>query len=125
MRITFIIVRVLLGLLFLFASVSVLLNLIPPPPLTGKVKLFNEGLAAAGYFIPFLKVLELICAISLISGFYLRLFAIVLFPISVHIFLFHAFLDQSAIPVSIFVLLANIFIIYHYRKSYLPMLEAK
>jgi len=125
MRITFIIVRVLLGLLFLFASVSVLLNLIPPPPLTGKVKLFNEGLAAAGYFIPFLKVLELICAISLISGFYLRLFAIVLFPISVHIFLFHAFLDASAMPVSIFILLANIFIIYHYRKSYLPMLEAR
>ncbi|WP_221391775.1 hypothetical protein [Dyadobacter sp. NIV53] len=125
MKIAVIVVRVLMGLLFLFASIVVLFNLMPQPETTGKVKIFNEGIAAAGYFIPILKVIELICAISLLSGFYLRLFTIVLFPITIHIFLFHAFLSPEGLPVAIFLLFGNLFLAYHYRESYSSLLVAK
>jgi hypothetical protein len=63
MRIATIVVRTLLGLLFLFASVAYFLDLLfalfPKPELTGAAKSFNEGLEAVGYFVPLLKVVEL------------------------------------------------------------------
>ena len=50
MKIAAIIVRTLMGLLFLFASITFFFNLVPIPPMTGTVKTFNEGLASVGYF---------------------------------------------------------------------------
>ena len=48
MKIAVIIVRTLMGLLFIFASVVVLLNLVPQPELTGKTKIFMDGMNASG-----------------------------------------------------------------------------
>jgi uncharacterized membrane protein YphA (DoxX/SURF4 family) len=125
MRIAVIIVRVLMGLIFLFSSVVVLFHLVPTPELTGKVKLFNDGLAASGYFMTFLKSLELICSIALITGFFTRLATIVIFPITINIFIFHAFLAPEALLIAAFMLLGNLFLIYNYRKSYEPLLQIK
>lgn len=125
MRIAVIIVRVLMGLMFVFSAVVVLFNLVPTPPLTGKVKLFNEGLAATGYFMTFLKGLELICGLVLISGFFGPLVTIVIFPITVHIFLFHAFLAPENMAIAVFMLVGNLFLAYHYRKAYAPLFVAK
>ena len=43
MKIAVVIVRTLMGLLFLFASITYFFELITPPPLTGAMKVFNEG----------------------------------------------------------------------------------
>jgi len=53
------IVRLLMGLIFLFASVTVLFNLMPQPALTDKVKIFMEGVAATGYLVTLIKMIEL------------------------------------------------------------------
>lgn len=125
MRIAFIIVRILMGLLFLFSSVVALFKLFPQPELQGNLKVYMDGVAASGYLMTLIKVTELICAIAFISGFYVRLAAIVLFPISINILLTHAFVAPEGLPVAIFVLLGNIFLLYYYRKDYQPMLIAK
>jgi hypothetical protein len=125
MKVAVIIVRVLLGLLFLFASVTYLFHLFPKPELTGTVKLFNEGLDATGYFFPTLKVFELICAISLLTNRYVPLFTVVLFPITLNILLFHLFVDQTTLPVGVFVFVANVFLAYQYRERYKSLLVAK
>ena len=93
--------------------------------MSGNVKLFNEGLAASGYFMTFLKVTELISSIALISGFYVRLITVVIFPITINIFLYHAFLAPEGMLVAIFMLLGNLFLAYYYRESYAPLLQAK
>ena len=49
MKIAIIIVRTLMGLLFLFASIVVLFKLVPQPELTGNVKVFMDGVNASGY----------------------------------------------------------------------------
>ena len=64
MKIAVIIVRVLLGLLFIFSSVVVLFDLVPQPELEGDVKVFNEALAVSIYLIPLIKVTELVCGIA-------------------------------------------------------------
>ena len=125
MKIAVIIVRVLMGLLFLFASISVLFNLIPQPELTGNSKTFMDGINATGYLMKLIKITELLCGIAFVSGYFVTLATVVIAPIVVNIFFLHAFVDSSGLPVAIFLVLANIFLAYAYRDKFKPLLEAK
>ncbi|CAG5017468.1 hypothetical protein DYBT9275_05778 [Dyadobacter sp. CECT 9275] len=125
MKIAVMIVRILMGLIFSASAIAVLFKLVPQPELHGPVKTFNEGIAAAGYFIPMLKSIELICGLLLISGRFISLVTLVLLPITINIFAFHAFLAPEGLPVAIFLLLGNIFLAYVYRRNYDALLIAK
>jgi putative oxidoreductase len=126
MKIAMIVVRTLMGLLFIFASVVYFLGLIEPPPdIPDAAKRFNEGLTAAPYMLTTVKVIELVCGILLLVGRFVPLAAILLAPIIVNIFLFHLFLDRNGLPVAIFVVAANVFIAYYYRRSYAGLFTAK
>ena len=127
MKILMVIVRTLMGLLFIFGSVVFFffLDRFPPPPMEGAIKSFNEGLAASGYFFTLLKVTELVCGLLLVSGYFVPLALVVLSPIIVNIFFVHAVLDRSGLPVAIFLVVANIFLAYYYRDAFKPLLTAK
>ncbi|MFZ6009726.1 MAG: DoxX family protein [Bacteroidota bacterium] len=125
MKIVIVIIRVLMGLLFLFSSVVVLFNLVPQPALTGNMKLFNEGVIASGYLMPMIKVIELICALAFLSGRFVPLATVVIFPIVVNIVMVHAFLAPEGLPVAIFLLLGNLFLAYAYRRNYATLMVAK
>jgi putative oxidoreductase len=123
MKIAVIIVRVLMGFMFVASAIVVLFNLVDVPPMEGKVKLFNEGIAAAGYFIPMLKIIELICGIALILGRFQALISVAIFPITVNIFVFHVVLSPEGLPGAIFLLLGNLFLLYVNRQKYQPLLN--
>lgn len=128
MKIAVIIVRTLMGLMFLFASITFFLfyfNLTPPPPMEGPVKTFSEGLAASVYFFPLLKVTELLCGLAFISGRYVALACIVIAPIIVNILFVHIFLDRQGLPIAIAIFLGNIFLAYANWEKYKPILAAK
>src|ERR1700744_6103079 len=118
MKITMIIVRTLMGLMFLFASITFLFHLVPTPPMTGNVKTFMDGLMVTGYFMTFLKVTELVCGLAFVTGLYVPLANVVICPIILNIVFFHAFLEPSGLPVAIPLLLANLFLAYYYRRNY-------
>jgi len=124
MRIATIIIRLLIGLLLLFASISYFFNLFPQPELTGDMKTFNDGLNAAGYLMPLVKSIELLCGLAFITGKFNTIANIVLLPISINIFLTHAFLAPEGIPVAAFLLLGNIFLIYSKWDSYKGLFRA-
>lgn len=125
MKIAMIVVRTLMGLLFLFASITYLFHLFPKPELTGTVKTFNEGLESVGYFMPLLKVTELVCGLAFVTGLFVPLATVVIAPIIVNIFFFHAFIDRTGLPVAIFLVLASSFLAYGYRQRYEGLLKAK
>lgn len=127
MKIAMIIVRTLMGLLFIFASVVVLFNLFPPPTEFPNeiARKFNEGMFAPAYFVKLLKITELLCGIAFVAGRYVPLATVVIAPIIINIFLYHAFVDTTGLPVAIFLVLANIFVAYYYRNSYAGLLAAK
>jgi hypothetical protein len=128
MKIAMIIVRTLLGLLFLFASVAyflMLLGVFPAPPMEGPTKVFNEGLAASGYFFTLLKVTELVCAILLLTGRFVPLALVILAPIIINIFMVHLFMDRAGLPVALFAVLAAIFLAYCYRDAFRPLLTSR
>ena len=125
MKIAILIVRILLGLLFAFASVAYFFKLAQAPELTGDVKTFNEGIAASVYLMPTVKVIELLCAIAFLSGRFVPLATVVIFPIAINIFAFHAFLEPSGLPVAWFVLAADLFLAYYHRDKYKSIFTVK
>ena len=96
--------RVLLGLVFLFGSVTFFLNLIPPPAdMPERLRVFNEGLMASGYFFNLLKTTELVCGLMLVTGFFVPLALVVLAPISLNIFLVHAVLAPEGLVLAVII----------------------
>jgi putative oxidoreductase len=123
MKIALIIVRSLMGLLFLFSSITFLFKLITPPEPTGAMKIFSDGLAASVYLMPAVKIIELICGLAFLSGRFVPLAAVLIFPIIVNIFFVHAFLGPQGLPLAIFLVLANSYVIFNHRESYRPLLK--
>ncbi len=125
MKIAMIIVRSLMGLLFLFASIAYFLKLYPQPELTGSMKIFNAGMEASVYLIALVKAVELICGIAFVSGRFVTLAVVLIAPIIVNIFCVHAFLDPKGLPVAIFLIIGNLFLAYGHRERYRALFSAK
>lgn len=125
MKIAVIILRTLMGLLFIFASSVYFLNLIPVPEMTGPIKTFNEGLAAAPYFMTLLKTTELVCGILLVTGYFVPLALVLLAPVIVNIFFVHATMAPEGLPTAIVVVLIEAFLGYAYRKSFAPLFVSR
>ena len=123
MKIAVIIVRSLMGLLFLFASITFLFKLITPPPPTGAMKTFSDGLEASVYLMPTAKVIELVCGLAFVSGRFVPLATVLIAPIIVNILGVHLFLGREGLPVAILLVLANAFLAYHHRDSYKPLFK--
>lgn len=123
MRIAALVARTLMGLMFLFASITYLFKLITPPPMEGTMKIFTDGLEASGYIMQTVKVLELLCGLAFVSGKFVRLAVVVIFPIIVNIVCVHIFLAPQGLPIALAMLAAELFLIYTYRDSYKPLLQ--
>ncbi len=124
LKITVIILRTLMGLLFLFASITYLFKLITPPPLTGAMKVFNDGLEASRYLMPTVKVIELVCGLAFVSGRFVPLASVLIAPIIVNILLVHAFMGPEGLPFAVFLVIANGLIAYYHRDRYAPLFRS-
>ncbi|CAA9200889.1 DoxX family membrane protein [Flavobacterium collinsii] len=118
MKIATIIVRVLIGLLLLFASLSFFFKLAPEPETTGDFKAFNMGLVASTYLLPLAKSIELLCGIAFVTGRYVTLANILILPITVNILFINYFLAPQGLPLAVLLFLANLFLIYRYWDNY-------
>ena len=127
MKVAAIIAQILMGLLFIFGSVTYFLNVVPQPELTGKVKTFMEGMNAVGYLFPLIKGIELICGIAFVVGRFVPLACILIAPIIVNIFLFHTLVDRSGFGIGVgsFLVLANFLTASANWEKFKPLLEAK
>lgn len=125
MKITMIVVRTLLGLFLLFASVSYFFKLgeanvkMPEASIT-----YNKGLAVA-HILPIVKAIELLCGLMFVTGLYNALATVLIFPITVNIVLFHAFADPANIGGGILLLVLNLIMAWFYRKNYAPLFAIK
>lgn len=125
MKIAVIVVRILMGLLFLFASVAYFFKLFPAQEVTGALKSFNEGVEASGYLMQVVKVIELLCALAFLTNRFVPLATVLLFPITLNIVLVHAFMAPEGLPMAIAILIGNLFLAFAYRKQYAPLMIVK
>ena len=124
MKIAIIVVRILMGLMFLFASIVVLFNLMPHPEMKGNAKLFMDGITATGYFMTLLKTTELVCGLAFVVGRFVPLATVVIFPITLNILFYHVFVAPEGLPVAIPLMLGNLFLAYACRRNYKMLLAA-
>lgn len=119
MKIATIIVRVLIGLLLLFASITYFFNIGPAQPAaTEEFKVFSTGLITSVYIFPLAKAVELLCGLSFLSGKYVTLANILILPITINILLINYFLSPQNLPIAITMFIGNLFLIYRYWDNY-------
>ena len=117
------IARILLGFVMFASGLAGLLNLVPvPPDLPERLVTFNNGLMASGYFMTLLKLTETICGLMLLSGFFVPLALVILAPVVLNIFLVHAFLAPSGLPLAIILGLLMIYLSF-FSPQYSPTIK--
>jgi len=125
MKIAVIIVRVLMGLMFLQASLMFFLKMYPAQPEMSKdIMTYMNGLTI-GHTLEIIKTIELLCSICFLAGRYVALAAVVLFPITFNILIYHIMLDPGKMIVAILIFAAHVFLLYAYRKNYAGMLNPR
>ncbi|MDX1501842.1 MAG: DoxX family protein [Thermoanaerobaculia bacterium] len=117
------IARILLGLVFFVIGLNGFLNFLPAQELpSGPAREYTEGLAAAGYFLPVLKLVETVGGALLLTGFFVPLALILLAPVVVQIFLFHLFLAQDGLPLAGILVVLAIVVAWAHRDSFRSVL---
>lgn len=126
MNITTTITRIILGFIYLVFGLDFFFHFIPyEPHHTGRVAAFKAGLLGVGYFYPMLKSIQIVGGLSLLLNLYAPFFAVVLFPISVNVFLYHTILVPSGWLMGVLLIVPNVFLGYAYRKYYSGMFVKK
>jgi putative oxidoreductase len=118
--------RVLLGFLYLVFGLDYFLHFIPYQPMhTGAAADLKSGLMGTGYIYPMMKIIQIVAGISLLIDRYAPFSAVVLFPISLNVLLFHTILVPSGWLMGVFLMVPNLFLGYAYRKYYAGMFVKK
>jgi len=126
MKYVTIVSRVLLGFLYLVFGLDYFLHFIPYQPMhTGSAAALKEGLIGTGYIYPMMKTIQVIGGLGLMVNRYAPFFAVVLFPISLNVFLFHTILVPSGWLMGVLLLAPNLFLGYAYRRNYAGLLLKK
>ena len=125
MKNVIVIVRIIMGDIFTLFSLMYFLRLMPAQELQGAAGTFMMGLFSSGYVLNVVKAIELICGIALITGQFVPLATVVIFPITLNIFLYHAFLMPGSVAMSVVLLALNLFLAYAYKEKYTLLLLRK
>jgi len=125
MKIVTIVIRVLLAGMYLFASIPYFLKIMPGemPAMTADQMTFMTGITASVYLMPLIKGTELISGILLLIGRTAPLGALLIFPVTLNVFLYHAFLGPKELPMVAVMLIFNMFLFFAYKQKYLPIIS--
>ena len=118
--------RILLGFIYLVFGLDYFFHFIPyEPQHTGRVAAFKAALMGVGYFYPMIKSIQIVGGLSLLINQYAPFFAVVLFPISLNVLLYHSILVPSGWLMGVLLIVPNLFLGYAYRKYYSGMFVKK
>lgn len=113
--------RVVLGAIFLVFGLNGFFHFITMPPPTGAAGEFLYGLVKAAYFLPFMAAVQVICGVLLLSGTLIPLALLLLFPISLNIFLFHLALAPEGLGMAVIIIAAHVLLAIYYWPVFKPI----
>lgn len=119
--------RLLLGLIYFVFGLNGFLNFLSAPPMPEAAGAFAGAMGATGYFFPLLKATEVLGGLTLLTGYLAPLGLVVLAPVTIQIFLFHAVLTPGAqnIVLPVVMILLHLSAAHLYRALYMPLLALK
>src|ERR1700747_529368 len=125
MRITSIVARYLLGLIFTVFGLNGFLNFIHQPPPTNPLAIQFFVAIGASPFAAFFFAMQLIGGLLLLSGFYVPLALTVLAAELYNILAFHLTLAPASIAPALLASVLWILVFLQYRTSFKDVLAAK
>ncbi|HEY2799416.1 MAG TPA: hypothetical protein VGI85_02390 [Chthoniobacterales bacterium] len=124
MKIVTIIVRVLLGLVFVVFGSNAFLHFIPMPPLPHTpAGNFLNALFVSNYVF-FVALCQIVGGLLLLIGFFVPLGLVILGPVIVNIVCYHVFMDRSGLSLALIVAVLSLFLLWRYRSSFAGLLRA-
>ena len=121
-----------LGLIFTVFGFNGLLmaltgnGFIPMPEMPEKAGALMGAMAATGYFLPVLKVVEITGGVLLLTRRFVPLALVLLAPVIVQIFLFHLFLEPSGLPLGVILVALEAYLgFWLYRDAFRTVLASK
>jgi len=124
MKVAIIIVRVLLGLVFVVFGSNAFLHFIPMPPLPPTPAGNFLNALFVSHYIYGVALFQVIGGLLLLIGRFVPLGLVFLFPVIVNIDLFHIFMDHSGLPMAALVSLLAIFLVWRHRDAFAGILRA-
>jgi putative oxidoreductase len=114
--------RYLLAIMFLVFGVNGFIKFVPTPPI-GPIGLQFYGALAASHYVVVIFGLQLIFGILLLMNRYVPLTLILLAPIIVNIFFFHALMAPNGLPAPIFLIILWTIVALRNRLAYDGLLQ--
>jgi putative oxidoreductase len=114
----------LLGSALLLFGLNNLFHFLPLPDHQGFAQSFLTNIYDAGYIIPIIIAVQVGVGIALLVNRFVPLALIVLFPISLNIFLFHLLHDRATMIPAIIMMAWNTVLIFSRLRTYRPLLIA-
>src|SRR5256885_16069794 len=123
MKIATIIVRVLLGLIFVFFGSNAFLHFLPMPPLPeGLAGLYLKAFLDSGY-VYIIGGMQVIAGLLLLMGSFVPLGLTVLAAIVFNIWAFHILMAPEGFPPALVVTVLELFLLWQYRSAFAPLLK--
>ena len=117
--------RLVLGFIFAFFGANHFLHIVELPPPNEAALAFMGALGATGYMWPVIKIVEIAGGVMLLAGLDVPLGLVLLAPIIVNIFLLHIFLDTGGLPMTILIVVLQVFLAWAYRDSWKGVLDMR
>lgn len=115
MKIASVIARVLLGLIFLVFGLNGFLHFIPMPPPTGVAGQFFGAIFASHYWVVIFGI-QVLGALLLLVNRFVPLALVLLGPVIVNIFFFHALMAPAGLPLAIVVVILWSILAVRYKQ---------
>ena len=123
MKVLTVVIRTLLGLMFVVFGSNAFLQFMPIPPLADTpAGNFLNALFISKYIYG-IAAFQVIGGLLLLIGRYVPLGLTLLGPVIVNIVLFHIFLDRSGLGVAAVVALLAAFLVWRYREAFAGLLR--
>lgn len=117
------VIRILLGLGLVIFGLNKFMNFMPQPPAPEEGAAFLGQLFHAGYIMNIAGVVYLAAGISFLTNKFVPLLAIILFPILLNAFLYHARFDPAGITGAAVFTVLNILVMIAYKPAYNDLLK--
>jgi uncharacterized membrane protein YphA (DoxX/SURF4 family) len=123
MKVATIIVRVLLGLMFVVFGSNIFLHFIPMPPQKPSLATDFAKAIMESHLIYVIGLLQVLGGLLLLIGRYVPLGLTLLGPVIVNILLFHIFLEPSGLPMALVVSVLALFLLWRYRSHFAGLVQ--
>lgn len=115
--------RTILGACLLLFGLNQFHGLLGATQLNGEALEFIKALEDTGYLFYVIKGIEVLGGCLLLSGLFVPLANLVLFPVLLNILLFHLFLEPRGLVVALVMAACSVVIFWYYKKLFLFLLR--